>query len=178
MFMCNTCCDNWNTWNTRNGGCGCGCGCNSCNSGSSLFDILFGCPCRRCRCCHSCNSCNSCGCHGNTVVFSNGRSGGTTVVTNGCNRSTTVFTNNGNNGGCGCDRRRISVPITGRISFDWPFAQPFAQSDAQSFGRCGEHCDSDRNGDRGDDFDAYYARQYGLFPFNSGDNHGGCGCGN
>ena len=73
------------------------------------------------------------------------------------------------------------MPITGRIYLDLPFGAAQANATAANAG-CGGGCmaynasqTSVISGCGG--FDAYYARQYGLYPYNT-NNGCGCGCGN
>lgn len=73
------------------------------------------------------------------------------------------------------------MPITGRIYLDLPWGAAQANATAANAG-CGGGCmaynasqTSVSSGCGG--FDAYYARQYGLYPYNT-NNGCGCGCGN
>ncbi len=125
--------------------------CNCCNPCGGLFSTLFG------------NSCNRCGC--NAVNTAN--TCGNTANMGGCGC------------GCGCNcRRRVSVPITGRIYFDLPLAaaQTASETSVANTNGCTAYNSSVTGLSVGNGgFDAYYARQYGLYPYNTTN---GCGCGN
>ena len=127
-----------------------------------------------CNMCNPCNCCNPCG-----GLFS-------TLFGNSCNSVNTANTygnasNTANMGGCGCGcncRRRVSVPITGRIYFDLPLttAQTASGSAVANTNGCTAYNSSVTGLSFGNGgFDAYYARQYGLYPYNTTNS---CGCGN
>lgn len=161
-IMCNTCCNGCNACNT----------CNTC--GCSLFNTLFR---------NSCNGCNcGCGCNAARVARN--------AAANACRcaavaaRAADRAADRANSCGCGCgcdcncNRRRISVPITGRIFFELP--NGFGTQTAEALtGRDSEctTCNAAVSGVSANngEFDAYYARQYGLYPYNM---HNTCGCGN
>lgn len=128
--------------------------CNCCNPCGGLFSTLFGNSCNRCGC-HAVNTANACGNAANTANM-----GGC-----GC--------------GCGCNcRRRVSVPITGRIYFDLPLAaaQTASETSVTNTNGCTAYNSSVTGLSVGNSgFDAYYARQYGLYPYNTTNS---CGCGN
>lgn len=128
--------------------------CNCCNPCGGLFSTLFG------------NSCNRCGC--NAVN-----------TTNTCGNAANTANMGGCGCGCGCNcRRRVSVHITGRIYFDLPLAaaQTASETSVANTNGCTAYNSSVTGLSVGNGgFDAYYARQYGLYPYNTTN---GCGCGN
>lgn len=150
--MCNTCCNS----------------CNSCNGcGRSLFDTLFGCPCRRCGCNCGCgrdNDCRSNGCGCNAAQASVRAAENALAAARAAAREASC----GCNDGCGCNGgwTRVSVPVSGRLWLNF----------SENRGREGGYGFNATNFNGNDGFDAYYARQYGLYPYNT--NHTGCGCGN
>lgn len=80
--------------------------------------------------------------------------------------------------GCGC-RRRVAVPITGRIYLELPYGGFGAQAAEATTGTGGgcTMCNTAVTGvnANGGGFDSYYARQYGLYPYSATNT---CGCGN
>ena len=85
---------------------------------------------------------------------------------------------NGCGCGCGC-RRRVAVPITGRIYLELPYGGFGAQAAEATTGTGGgcTMCNTAVTGvnANGGGFDSYYARQYGLYPYSATNT---CGCGN
>ena len=88
----------------------------------------------------------------------------------------------GNSCGCGCGcgcRRRVAVPITGRIYLELPYGGFGAQAAEATTGTGGgcTMCNTAVTGvnANGGGFDSYYARQYGLYPYSATNT---CGCGN
>ena len=132
--------------------------CNTNECGCSLFNSLFNLNRSGCNSCCGCNGWNSwgncrrsCGC--------NSCHQGTTVTTNG--NGTTTVTTNGN--GCGSNSSQFfSIPVSGRIIL-------------RTGNRSGCGWNWGCNGaSTFDNFDSYYARQYGLTNFG---NSRSCGCG-
>lgn len=173
--MCNTCCNTCNACNT----------CNQC--GGSLFNTLFG---NSCQCCNCGNQCGGCGCNAARVA-SNAAANACRCAavaaqaaaranSGGCGNNCGCGNGCGNNCGCGCGcRRRVAVPITGRIYLDLPYGGFGAQTAEATTGTGGgcTMCNTAVAGvnANGGGFDAYYARQYGLYPYNTTNT---CGCGN
>lgn len=160
--MCNTCCNTCNAYNTANA------------CGGGLFNTLFG---NSCQCCH-CG--NNCGCNAARVARN--------AAANACRCAAVAAqaaaqANSGCcGGGCGCGcgcRRRVAVPITGRIYLELPYGGFGAQAAEATTGTGGggTMCNTAVAGvnANGGGFDAYYARQYGLYPYSATNT---CGCGN
>ena len=161
-IMCNTCCNTCNAYNTANA------------CGGGLFNTLFG---NSCQCCH-CG--NNCGCNAARVARN--------AAANACRCAAVAAqaaaqANSGCcGGGCGCGcgcRRRVAVPITGRIYLELPYGGFGAQAAEATTGTGGgcTMCNTAVAGvnANGGGFDAYYARQYGLYPYSATNT---CGCGN
>ena len=160
--MCNTCCNTCNAYNTANA------------CGGGLFNTLFG---NSCQCC---NCGNNCGCNAARVARN--------AAANACRCAAVAAqaaaqANSGCCGcgcGCGCGcRRRVAVPITGRIYLELPyggFGAQAAESTTGTGGGC-TMCNTAVAGvnANGGGFDSYYARQYGLYPYSATNT---CGCGN
>ena len=141
--------------------------CNTNECGCSLFNSLFNLNRSGCNSCCSCNGwngwngwnrscgCNSCGCNG--WGGWNRSCGCNSCGCNACTQGTTVTTN-GN--GCG-NAQFFSIPVSGRL---------FLRVGNRSGWNCGCNSASTFN-----NFDSYYARQYGLTSFG---NSRSCGCSN
>ncbi|MBS5022943.1 MAG: hypothetical protein KH054_07275 [Firmicutes bacterium] len=160
--MCNTCCNTCNAYNTANA------------CGGGLFNTLFG---NSCQCC---NCGNNCGCNAARVARN--------AAANACRCAAVAAqaaaqANSGCCGcgcGCGCGcRRRVAVPITGRIYLELPYGGFGAQAAEATTGTGGgcTMCNTAVTGvnANGGGFDSYYARQYGLYPYSATNT---CGCGN
>ena len=160
--MCNTCCNTCNAYNTANA------------CGGGLFNTLFG---NSCQCC---NCGNNCGCNAARVARN--------AAANACRCAAVAAqaaaqANSGCCGcgcGCGCGcRRRVAVPITGRIYLELPYGGFGAQAAEATTGTGGgcTMCNTAVAGvnANGGGFDSYYARQYGLYPYSATNT---CGCGN
>ena len=161
-IMCNTCCNTCNAYNTANA------------CGGGLFNTLFG---NSCQCC---NCGNNCGCNAARVARN--------AAANACRCAAVAAqaaaqANSGCCGcgcGCGCGcRRRVAVPITGRIYLELPYGGFGAQAAEATTGTGGgcTMCNTAVTGvnANGGGFDSYYARQYGLYPYSATNT---CGCGN
>lgn len=161
-IMCNTCCNTCNAYNTANA------------CGGGLFNTLFG---NSCQCC---NCGNNCGCNAARVARN--------AAANACRCAAVAAqaaaqANSGCCGcgcGCGCGcRRRVAVPITGRIYLELPYGGFGAQAAEATTGTGGgcTMCNTAVAGvnANGGGFDSYYARQYGLYPYSATNT---CGCGN
>lgn len=133
---------------SRNGNNG-GVGCCIMNSLVDVFSNLFSTE-------PYCGNGNHWGNNDRSDTFNNGFVSGVNAVSAANGLGTT-------NGGCGCNNN-----FQGGFSSGVRAANALLNENDHS-GGCG--C---RNGD----FDAYYAQQYGLYPFNQNGNGCGCGCHN
>ena len=144
--MCNSCnqcgCGNNRGNNCGNNcGCNCGCGCSLFNQVARAINNLFG---------------NGCGCNGN----------------GGCGCGCGCNGGRRNQGGCGCNScnscnsnnntlfvnlfgQEFGVAESGSGNWNCGCNSCGGEADLTSLTGCGNQC-----------FDAYYARQYGLYPFN------------
>lgn len=147
---------NWN----GNGRGGNGCGCNLLNNLSRTLNNLFSTG------SNNNNGCCNCGCNQNGWnTFANGFVSGV----NAANASEEWWGNNDHNhngNGCGCNGNQgggngtATVNVFGGNTGNCPCGCG-SSADLSAYTACGNQC-----------YDAYYAQQYGLYPFNQN-----CSCG-